>query len=208
MPSEWSRLSSHHHLHRLGLNFSRPDLFCRQAMHIELETYFCAEAQGGIDSLLVFFGRVAATGEVGCKAIADIGFIDMLLSLFLDDSQPIHTTYRQIVSASGGDDELLCISVLGRFGVAEQISVPPWALCSSAVSYELKRTRNKWTSCDGHLAVMEYMAKECTVLLVEHGNCGTFCIALQNEVVQETSSLGATGTKQSSVCHSFFFAYS
>src|ERR1700722_3161062 len=94
-------------------------------MHIKLEKLYLSSQStdnNHADPFMIFIGQLATTGDVGCKAIAESGVIDKLLSMFLDDARPIQTSYRWLGSRNSA--QLLSISTLGCIDLHENIKVP------------------------------------------------------------------------------------
>jgi hypothetical protein len=183
MPSEWSgsvvlSLLAIHQLNDLRCSL---DSTCRQAMHIELQKVYMDRQGPGkhlrSDPLAMFIGKVAANGEVGCAAIADSGFVDMLMSMFLKTSPPIQTFHRQLESGSQ-NIELFCVSEQGCIELLETITVP--LNCWSDEAYcQLTEARNVWRYGHRRWVLTSPPTSHGATLLVDCGNSTTFRFAMR-----------------------------
>jgi hypothetical protein len=129
------------------------------------------------DPLAMFIGRVATSGEVGCAAIADSGFIDLLMSMFLKNSPPIYTFHRQL-EAGSRNVELFCISEQGCIELLETVTVPI-NLWSDETYCQLIETRNMWKYGHRRWALTSPPTSHGAILSIECGDLKTFRFAIR-----------------------------
>jgi hypothetical protein len=136
-------------------------------MHVKLGKLYTSSLPPGnthnADPFMIFIGKLAATGEVGCEAIVDSGLIDKLLSLFLDDdAHSIQTSYRLLGSSYSA--QLLAISMLGCVDLHENITLAHGTSDTEARRL-LRDSRKSRIGSESHLTIVPFITRTGVTLL-------------------------------------------
>jgi hypothetical protein len=164
-------------------------LAARLPMHTELEVHFCSRVQvrfAGPDPLLAFFGELAKIGQAGCEVIAQVGFVNVLLSIFLHeskDSRHMDTFYQQVASKDR-TIQIVCRTLLGRTELVEDIELSEDIVSHEHISRELIMVRNTRKIWDAGLTVTMTATNEAVTIFFENGASGSFRVVVHQKLLQ------------------------